>query len=282
MTEATDRENELHALIAEGEGERLEFKTSLAEQNAVIETLTAFAHKSGGTVLIGVKNDGTVVWIDIGSNTLEHLSNEIRQHTELPLQPKLDLIRTTDGRDVLAASIDPSPTDRVHFAFRPGAWIRVGRNNQQMSVQEIRDRLSGEAVPADWWERPGAPQFRVDPADDRGPGASYAVRIRFEQPEGGDVGGLKARWRGAGIQMDPIEPIPENKPRKYHLKPVPADPAVSSDGEIKGAQIGFELQFWWAGSGRHILWIWPIEKNNKGRWGMRSDAENTLKPARRW
>lgn len=48
MTETTDREDELLALIADGEGEQLEFKTSPAEQNEVIETLTASAPKREG------------------------------------------------------------------------------------------------------------------------------------------------------------------------------------------------------------------------------------------
>lgn len=56
-----------------------------------------------------MSNDGTVVGLDVGANTLEHVSNEIRQHTDLPLQPSLDLIKTSDGRSVLAPSVDPSP-----------------------------------------------------------------------------------------------------------------------------------------------------------------------------
>ena len=47
-------QKELIKLLQQGENEKLEFKVSF--NDAVIETLVAFANTSGGTVFIGVDN----------------------------------------------------------------------------------------------------------------------------------------------------------------------------------------------------------------------------------
>jgi hypothetical protein len=62
--------------IANGEGDRLEFKSSLRTnlktgevdrrmEHAVLKTLTAFLNSDGGTLLVGVRDDGTVLGVDV-------------------------------------------------------------------------------------------------------------------------------------------------------------------------------------------------------------------------
>lgn len=46
------------ALIAQGEGETLEFKRSVAELDQVVETTAALANTRGGLVLIGIGLEG--------------------------------------------------------------------------------------------------------------------------------------------------------------------------------------------------------------------------------
>ncbi|MGN2638788.1 AlbA family DNA-binding domain-containing protein [Nocardia takedensis] len=55
MDEAT-----LQQLLAEGEGQSTEFKETTSTAAAAIRSLAAFASQpEGGTVVFGVKNDGT-------------------------------------------------------------------------------------------------------------------------------------------------------------------------------------------------------------------------------
>jgi predicted HTH transcriptional regulator len=44
---------EVFALAAQGEGETVDFKRSVAELDKVVETVSAFANTRGGAVLIG-------------------------------------------------------------------------------------------------------------------------------------------------------------------------------------------------------------------------------------
>ena len=55
----------LLALIAQGEGETVEFKRSVAELEQVVETVAGLANTSGGLVLIGVGPKGEVIGVDL-------------------------------------------------------------------------------------------------------------------------------------------------------------------------------------------------------------------------
>ena len=51
---------ELKKLVAEGRGLQLEFKRKAAYPEKIIRSLIAFANTEGGTLLVGVDDDGTI------------------------------------------------------------------------------------------------------------------------------------------------------------------------------------------------------------------------------
>lgn len=67
---------EIETLLAGGESDQLEFKTSFDRET--IETLVAFANAHGGTVLIGVADDGTIRGVTLGKEglTIEDLKTD--------------------------------------------------------------------------------------------------------------------------------------------------------------------------------------------------------------
>ena len=58
----------LEAIIRSGESETVEFKESF--NDAVIEALSAFANASGGTVFVGIADDGTVKGISVSQKII--------------------------------------------------------------------------------------------------------------------------------------------------------------------------------------------------------------------
>lgn len=56
--------SELKQLIAEGEGQRLDFKFRIDDQKKIARTLVAFANSGGGSLLIGVKDNGKIAGTD--------------------------------------------------------------------------------------------------------------------------------------------------------------------------------------------------------------------------
>ena len=64
MTDFHEIDYTLHDLIRNGEGEELDFKQSIDDQKKIARTLVAFANTVGGSLLIGVKDNGKVSGID--------------------------------------------------------------------------------------------------------------------------------------------------------------------------------------------------------------------------
>ena len=64
-------------LIANGESIELEFKTSTAKLKSARETLCAFVNTRGGVVLIGVKNDGSIIGQHVTDETRLEIANLI-------------------------------------------------------------------------------------------------------------------------------------------------------------------------------------------------------------
>ncbi|MFN6074378.1 MAG: helix-turn-helix domain-containing protein [Fluviicola sp.] len=54
----------LQSIIRLGEGQQLDFKFRIDDQKKIARTLCAFANTDGGTLLIGVKDNGKVVGVD--------------------------------------------------------------------------------------------------------------------------------------------------------------------------------------------------------------------------
>ena len=66
-------------MLPKTESERIEFKTSF--NHDVIISLVAFANNKGGTVYIGIADDGEVKGVKIGKETIAQYLNEIKNKT---------------------------------------------------------------------------------------------------------------------------------------------------------------------------------------------------------
>ena len=88
-------------LIKQGESETTEFKTSLAEWRDVVETISAFSNRDGGTVFIGVGDDCKIIGIDNGKGTIENLANQIKQNTDPVIHPEISAALLNDIFSVL-------------------------------------------------------------------------------------------------------------------------------------------------------------------------------------
>ena len=54
----------LSQLIFKGEGERLDFKQTISDPYKIAKTIASFANTKGGKILVGVKDDKTVIGVD--------------------------------------------------------------------------------------------------------------------------------------------------------------------------------------------------------------------------
>jgi hypothetical protein len=125
--------------IRPGEGQRTEFKESFGLEREIVQALAAFANSRGGLVLVGVRNDKSIVGVTIGANTLENFANNVRRNTSPPLLPEIDEIKL-EGKTVVAVSVEPIGPGEVVYAYNV-ALRRVGRTNQPMPSALQRKRM---------------------------------------------------------------------------------------------------------------------------------------------
>ncbi|MEX0567817.1 MAG: RNA-binding domain-containing protein [Candidatus Njordarchaeota archaeon] len=125
--------------LSRGESETVEFKRSLGEKKEILETVVAFANKNGGTILVGVDDDGTAVGVHIGKGTIESLVNDICQSIEPSIIPSVEVVEFK-GKNIIVIKV-PKGYDAPYF-FRGRAYIRVGKTNRVMTSAEIEHLVS--------------------------------------------------------------------------------------------------------------------------------------------
>ena len=130
----TMEDGKLRQLVDLGEGQRVEFKSGIRETSAGIESLAAFRNAGGGTVVFGVRDDGTVVGVAVGANTLEQLANQIPDHTDPHVYPVI-ATEVLDGRLLIVVTVEEDRGRGVTYAYGK-ALIRVGSTNRRMSSAE--------------------------------------------------------------------------------------------------------------------------------------------------
>jgi len=139
----------LKDLLKEGESETAEFKPSLSQMDKITESISAFSNTKGGTVVIGVSDEGEVLGVDIGKKTIESLANLVKQNTDPMAYPSIR-VEESDKKQVVIIEVVEGKQKPV-LAFGR-AYRRVGKSNQKLGYEEIRN-LALETSKVYWDER---------------------------------------------------------------------------------------------------------------------------------
>jgi len=137
-------------LISNGENENLEFKESLRLEEEICQTVSAFSNANGGLILVGVRDDGTIIGIDIGRNTLEGLANNIKRNTDPAIFPSIKILDARGKRIIL---IEVKESSEKPVFCRKYSYKRVGKTNQRISSSEMRKLAKESGEPVYWDER---------------------------------------------------------------------------------------------------------------------------------
>ena len=96
---------DLSRLNKNSESETLELKESFDAK--ALETIGAFANAQGGTLLVGVRDDGHVNGITLGANTLEELAQKMQAKIQPRFLPSI-VPQIHNGRTVVAITVGRS------------------------------------------------------------------------------------------------------------------------------------------------------------------------------
>ena len=126
----------LSDLLALGEGTTVEVKRSL--RSDLGREICAFANATGGVILLGVDDEGTVRGVE-GHNRLKSQVQSVARSADPPISVELESMG-----DVLAVRV-PSQRGRP-YSFGGKFFVRDGASSQQMSRDEIREFFFAEGA----------------------------------------------------------------------------------------------------------------------------------------
>ncbi len=130
----TEKDEQISDLINAGESATVEFKTSFGRE--AVESLVAFANTGGGTMLVGVLDNGSPCGVTIGKETLNQWLGQIKASTAPAIIPDINA-HYLAGRTIVSIYVPEYPVKPVNTRGR--YFKRVANTNQQLSLTEIND-----------------------------------------------------------------------------------------------------------------------------------------------
>lgn len=114
-------EQEIEQMILLGETETVEFKRSV-ERVKIAKEIVAFANTHGGTITVGVEDDGRVVGCD-PSDLADTVANIVHDRCDPPPAVTTEFVEYK-GKTLLLIRVEESK-GQIHFAKDHGPYIRV-------------------------------------------------------------------------------------------------------------------------------------------------------------
>jgi ATP-dependent DNA helicase RecG len=171
--------SDLERMVRTEENAQTEFKKSLADIRAIIETIAAMATIGGGTILVGIASDGRVVGYQPGEGSRERLVQRVLGNTDPKIYVDLDEVEL-DGKVVLCIRVPPG--DGPHLAFGR-AFYRSGPATVAMTRDEYERRLMDRLRESGGFERLTEPDWTMETVDERAVAAFVSAargRTRIE------------------------------------------------------------------------------------------------------
>jgi len=132
--------HELHKLVAEGEGQHLEFKHKVAHPEKVVREMIAFANSEGGTILIGVDDNHELVGLKYPDEELQSLAEALQKFVKQKLIFHDSLIKLTEKKSVLRVDIPPSEKPPIYF------WWSEKEKESYVRVNDMSIKASDEMI----------------------------------------------------------------------------------------------------------------------------------------
>ncbi|WP_157746488.1 AlbA family DNA-binding domain-containing protein [Micromonospora inositola] len=136
---------EASVLVAGGETEYVEFKEQLPvneHRKKMLKTVAAFASGEGGTVLIGVTDDGQIAGVD--ATKLDELVLTLRSMIRSNIDPDPAVaVRPVplDGKTVLLVEVAPGGRWHAYNREKPEFYLRRGASTVPARLREIAVRF---------------------------------------------------------------------------------------------------------------------------------------------
>ena len=229
---------QLSALLRRGEGPALEFKRSTGELKEGMQTLCAFLNGSGGTVLFGVRPDGTIEGQEVSDQTLRDVA-QAADRLEPPAHVSIHRLKVKTGRDVIAVAVEVG-RDMRPFAYEGHAYERVSSTTRRMPQAKYERLLVERGHAKRRWENLPADGLTLKDLDRKEILRTRELAIqqnRISPDTSRDIGEILDRLglRAAGVLTQAAQML-------YGKKFLPDYPqCLLKMGRFRGAEITGEI-----------------------------------------
>lgn len=127
-------EHDILAVLAQGENSSVEFKTCRVRPDALAKEMAAFANTSGGLILVGIDDDGTVAGFDDDKNYEEWSMNIARTSVSPALSIEYQSLEIA-GKHIAILNIPKGPDKPYQVAEQ--YFVRVGSTNRRATQGEL-------------------------------------------------------------------------------------------------------------------------------------------------
>jgi len=134
--------NEWKSQIALGEDSRRQFKQDVTNPDALAAEMAAFSNCEGGTLFIGVGDDGSLPGVERRevSRINQLIGNAASQHVRSPLAVRAENVALKNQRLVIVLSV-PKGMDKPYFDKNGVIWLKCGADKRRVNSKEELSRL---------------------------------------------------------------------------------------------------------------------------------------------
>lgn len=135
--------NQLKKQIALGEDSLHQFKVDVRNIDSLAAEMAAFANSDGGTIFIGVADDGTLPGLsnkDV-SRVNQLISNAASQHIRSPLTVQTENVPAADHSRIIIVLTVQKGIDKPYFDKNGVIWLKSGADKRRVNSKEELRRL---------------------------------------------------------------------------------------------------------------------------------------------
>ena len=133
---------ELKAAVALGEDSRRQFKQDVTNADSLAAEMAAFANSEGGTIFLGVADDGTLPGLDKAdvARLNQLISNAASQNVRSLLTVQSANVAVGKGRVVIVLTV-PKGLDKPYFDRNGVIWLKSGADKRRVNSKKELRRL---------------------------------------------------------------------------------------------------------------------------------------------
>ena len=134
-------ETDLLQTLSRGEDSRHQFKRDTTNADGMASELAALANSGGGTVFLGVADDGGIAGLDAAAvrRLNQLISNVASQHVRPPLHPQTHNVQTHQGL-VLVVQVSYG-LNKPSMDLQGRVWVKSGADKRHVTAREEMQRM---------------------------------------------------------------------------------------------------------------------------------------------